>query len=150
MKCKKPTEDVEMDFGLDDPIKKYRVLKAVEEQCRPKLDGGRLGKPWEGKEAVQLSVDGLEAEEISDYCFILNELGLIKTVTFHSIDGDFVYPVKLTRLGSNFTREADQSLLDNAKLVAVDLLKQWTGIDLNHPASKALYALFQKYKQQRV
>ena len=77
------------------------VLKAVEEQCG--LYGDRL---------VQLSVDELESDEISRYCRLLSELGLIEITTYKAMEGDYHYPIRLTADAEKL--EDMQSSIDSA------------------------------------
>lgn len=134
---------------VHDYLLKYKILKAVEDQCRPKFPDGHVGDPMDGREGIELSVDGLSSSEISDCCARLGELGLIKVVEFHETSGDYVYPISLTRAGADFLSETDRDLRECLKDYAIDLIKSLTKIDLNHPAFAILGLAFKKYLQNR-
>lgn len=116
------------------PLEQYRVLQAVEAQCG--LYGEKL---------VLLDVKDLESSQISRYCRLLKELGLIETTTYQDMEEDVHFPVRLTTKGMEYLAENRKAFWEQAEKVASEVFKHWTGFDISG-AVKFFKATSKKYR----
>lgn len=118
------------------PLKQYKVLKAIENQC------GLFGdKP------ILLEVSEVEGPDISRYCKLLCELEYIKTVTFKDKSGDVCIPISLTSKGMKILSETEKNFWQYAESVALDAAKHWVGFDLENTL-KFFKNAYTKYKNE--
>lgn len=118
------------------PLDQYRVLQAVEKQCGPY-----------GDKLVLLEVPDLESPQISQYCRILKELGMIEITTYQDLEEDVHYPVCLTAKGMEYLSETNKAFWEQAEKVASDAVKHWTGFDVSS-AVKLFKTVVKKYRQE--
>ena len=116
------------------PLEQYRVLQAVEAQCG--LYGERL---------VFLEVNALESCQISRYCRLLKELGMIEATTYQDMEEDVHFPVRLTTKGMEYLAENRKAFWEQAEKVASDAFKHWTGFDISS-AVEFFKAASKKYR----
>ena len=92
----------------------------------------------------------MSSADISVSCQLLKELGFIETETWDDKRGTYHYPVRITAEGMKFLSEANKTFWELAEKVAIDALKNWTGVKFDIPSMVEFFkTAIRKYKQER-
>ena len=128
-----------MSINVFSPMSQRRVLEEVDSKCG-----------YEGNKITYLSIPDMSSEEISTSCHLLSELGFIETESWDDKRGRVYFPIRITPDGKKYLSESNKTFWDLAEKIAVDAVKEWTGVKFDVGAMIDFFKItIQKYKQER-